>query len=209
MKRLAILGASGHGKVVAEIAELSGWADIVFFDDACSKIKKIGIWAVLGNTTDLLDRISEFDGCIVAIGNNTIRLEKSCLIQRNKGNLVSLVHPCSIVSRLSEVGLGSVVMAGAVINPFVKLGVACVVNTIASIDHDCILGDGVHISPGVNLAGGVILGQKSWVGIGASVKQCVSIGDNVIVGAGAAVISNVPNELVVAGVPAKVISRNI
>lgn len=207
MKRLAIFGASGHGKVVAEIAELSGWSEIVFFDDFFPTVSSVGIWPVQGNTTDLLNGLSEFDGCIIAIGNNVIRLEKSLLIQNNHGDLVTLFHPSSVVSKYAKIGIGSVVMANAVINPYAKLGVACIVNTAATIDHDCELGDGVHISPGANLAGAVKVGQQSWVGIGACVKQSVLIGNNVIVGAGAAIVSDTLNDEVVVGVPAKVIEK--
>lgn len=207
MKRLAILGASGHGKVIADIAELLDWSEIVFFDDAFPKVSHIGVWSVQGNTTALLNKLSEFDGCIIAIGNNAIRLEKSLLIQHNRGNLVSLIHPSSVISKYAEIGCGSVVMANAVINPFAKLGMACIVNTAVTIDHDCELGDSVHISPGANLAGAVKIGQKSWVGIGACVKQCVSIGNDVIVGAGAAVVSDLPSDELVVGVPAKVMNK--
>jgi len=203
MKRLAIIGASGHGKVVAEIAELSGWSEIIFFDDAFPEVASIGVWPVLGNTITLLNDVSKFDGCIVAIGNNAIRLEKTLAIQYNQGPIVSLSHPSSVISKYAEIGIGSVIMAGVVINPFVKLGIACIVNTAATIDHDCELSDGVHISPGANLAGAVKVGEKSWVGIGACVKQCVSIGANVIVGAGAAVISDTLNNILVTGIPAK------
>jgi len=203
MKKLAILGASGHGKVVAEIAELLDYSDIIFFDDAFPKVQKIESWAVEGTTDDLLGRMDEFEGCIVAIGNNAIRLEKTQLIQKNQGRLVSLIHPKSIVSQYASIAIGSVIMAGAVVNPFAKIGMACIINTVASIDHDCDLKAGVHISPGANLAGAVVIGKNSWMGIGASVKQELLIGNNVIVGAGAAVVNHISNNAVVAGVPAK------
>ncbi len=204
MKRLAILGASGHGKVVAELAELSGWPEIVFFDDAFPEVTTIGIWTVSGNTDSLLNSLSEFDGCIVAIGDNAVRVEKTLQIASNNGLLVSLFHPSSIISQYSEVGLGSVVMANAVINPFSTLGMACIVNTASTIDHDCELGDGVHISPGAHLAGTVKIGDLSWVGIGACVKQNSLIGKNVLIGAGSAVVNDIPSNNMVTGVPAKI-----
>ena len=204
MKRLAIIGASGHGKVVAELAELLGWTEIVFFDDAFPQVNQVEVWTVRGKTEDLWEQITDFDGCIVAIGNNLIRRRKTQDILINQGNLVSLIHPSSSVSKYTVIEAGSVVMAGAIINPFSKIGSACIVNTLASIDHDCVLADGVHISPGVNLAGAVKIGQQSWIGIGASVKQSISIGDDVIVGAGAVVVSDVAKGLVVVGIPAKV-----
>ncbi len=204
MKRLAVLGASGHGKVVAEIAELTGWSEIVFFDDDFPRVSALENWSVKGTTEDLVYSAGEFDGCIVAIGDNTIRSEKSSLLQSKLDNLTSLIHPSAIVSSYSRIGPGSVLMAGAVINPFVQIGQACIVNTAATVDHDCVLGDGVHLSPGVSLGGGTLIGKNSWIGIGASVRQSISIGENVTVGAGAAVVSNLPDNSVAFGVPARV-----
>ena len=207
MKRLAILGASGHGKVVAEIAELSGW-DVSFYDDAFPSVSSLEAWGVLGNTEDLIANLSAFTGVFVAIGNNSIRLDKYKIFAVSPIKLVTLVHPSAVVSSYSSVGDGTVIMAGAVVNPFAKLGMGCIVNTSASIDHDCILGDGVHVSPGVYLAGGVLVGDCSWIGIAASVKQCVSIGRNVTVGAGSVVLADLPDGVVAVGVPANVLSSS-
>ena len=201
--KLAILGASGHGKVIAEIAELTGWSSVIFFDDEFPSVTQVEAWNVIGNTGDLLRKLNEFDGCIVAIGDNIIRLKKTQLLQKNQGRLVSLIHPSSVVSPYANIDLGSVVMAGAIINPFTRLGLACIVNTMASVDHDCDLKSGVHVSPGVNIAGAVTIGQNSWVGIGSSVRQGLLIGEHVIVGAGAAVIDDIASHTVVVGVPAK------
>lgn len=202
MKRLAILGASGHGKVVAEIAELNGW-DVVFFDDAYPKVSELEVWQVIGKTKDLLKTSDDFDGCFVAIGNNAIRLEKYGLLKSYGVVLPCLVHPMAIVSRYSKIPSGSVVMAGVVINPFVKIGECCILNTACTLDHDCVLADGVHISPGVNLAGEVNVGKASWVGIGASVKQCINIGKDATIGAGAVVVKDMPDNVVAVGVPAR------
>jgi sugar O-acyltransferase (sialic acid O-acetyltransferase NeuD family) len=206
MKRLAILGASGHGKVVAEIAELNGW-DVVFFDDAFPSVTCLAHWAVVGNTQDLLQKLSEFEGCFVAIGNNRFRLDKQKMLMEKGAIFPALIHPTAVVSRYAKIGAGSVVMAGAIINPFAQINQACIVNTAATIDHDCVLAIGVHISPGANLAGAVTVCECSWIGIGASVKQCLQIGSNVVVGAGAAVVSDVADNLTVVGVPAKTLVR--
>ena len=208
MKRLAILGASGHGKVVAEIAQLEGYDEIVFFDDAFSKVKKNGVWQISGNTEALITSVSEFTGCIVAIGENSIRLSKSILLINKGAALVNLVHPSAVISSYSQVGIGSVVMANAVINPFAQLGIACIVNTSSTIDHDCVIGDGVHISPGVNIAGAVTVGHRSWLGIGSSFKQGITIGQGTCIGAGAAVISNIGDNVTAVGLPAKEFKRD-
>lgn len=199
MKSLAILGASGHGKVVAEIAELTGWDEVMFFDDAFPSVKSVGIWPVKGTTEDMVtDAVA-----IVAIGNNKIRLEKSKYLLSKGFKLGTLIHPCSIVSKHAEIGVGTVVMAGAVINPFTSIGFGSIINTSCSIDHDCVFAEGIHVSPGVNVAGGVSVGEMSWLGIGSIVKQGVKIGASVIVAAGAVVVDDIPDNSLVKGVPAK------
>lgn len=202
MKTLAILGASGHGKVVADCAELCGWQSIVFFDDAWPDLKANGHWSVHGNAESLLSSVARFDGVIVAIGNNRIRCEKLMLLREAGANLVSLVHPSVALSRYVTIGAGVVIFAGAVVNVDSRVGDGVIINTSASVDHDCVLADGVHISPGAHLAGGVTIGERSWIGIGASVRQLVSVGADVVVGAGAAVVKDVGDGLTVVGVPA-------
>ena len=208
MKKIAVLGASGHGKVVAEIAELNGFDEIVFFDDAWTVNDREAAhanfpWKVVGNTESLLACLRDFEACAVGIGDNGTRWEKLTSLKRAGARLTPLIHPDATVSRYAELGEGSVVMAKAVINPFVKVGEACIVNTGSTVDHDCILNEAVHVSPGANLGGGVEVGSQSWVGIGASVRQYLKIGSGVMVGAGAVVVQDVPNDLTVVGIPAR------
>ena len=203
MKCLAILGASGHGKVVADCAETAGWNEIVFFDDAWPRYEVNGAWNVIGDTEILLNNLSNYDGVVVAIGHNSTRLKKQTDLLAHDAPLVSIIHPGAQISQYVQLGVGSVVMADAVINVDSKLGVSCIVNTGAIIDHDCILGDGVHISPGANLAGGVVVGDCSWVGMGSNIIQLINVGKDVIVGAGSVVINDIDDSCTVVGVPAK------
>ena len=202
MKRLAILGASGHGKVVADIAECCGWDEVVFFDDAWPKVSLNGHWTVEGDSQALVERMSSFAGVIVAIGNNAVRAEKLRWLSDKSAPLVTLVHPSAMVSGYVELGIGAVVMPGVVVNVSSRIGDGVILNTGCSIDHDCTLGDHVHIGPGARLAGGVQVGEQSWVGIGAAVKQLVKIGQRVTVGAGAVVVSDLPDDITAVGVPA-------
>lgn len=203
MKRLAILGASGHGKVVADAAEISGWDDVVFFDDAWPECTHNSVWSVLGNTADLLASLDTFAGVAVAIGNNVIRLEKLTILREQGAILPVILHPQAIISRYAKIGEGSVICAGAVVNADACIGVGAILNTGCSVDHDCLLGDAVHISPGARLAGGVKVEQCGWVGIGAVVRQLVTVGAFSVVGAGAAVVKDVPEHTAVVGVPAQ------
>lgn len=203
MKRLAILGASGHGKVVADAAELSGWDEVVFFDDAWPECASNSVWPVQGTTADLLVTLGTFAGVAIAIGNNVIRLEKLKLLREQGAALPTITHPRAVVSRYATIGEGSVICAGVVVNADACVGAGTILNTGCSIDHDCVLADAVHISPGACLAGGVQVGMCAWIGMGAVVRQLLSVGAYSVVGAGAAVVKDVPEHTTVIGVPAQ------
>ncbi|MEE6443593.1 MULTISPECIES: acetyltransferase [Pseudomonas] len=203
MTCMAILGASGHGKVVADLAERCGWTHIEFFDDAWPSITQNGSWPVVGTGKQLLESIDKYQGVLVAIGNNKTRSLKLSELKAQKVNIPILVHPHAVVSRHAKLGIGSVVFATAVVNAFATIGDGAIINTGSSVDHDCVLGDCVHVSPGARLAGTVYIGDQSWIGIGAVVKQLIKIGPNVTVGAGAVVLSNVSADLTVVGIPAR------
>jgi sugar O-acyltransferase (sialic acid O-acetyltransferase NeuD family) len=199
---LAILGASGHGKVIADSAEASGFRHIVFFDDAWPGIATNGPWEVVGTTQDLLLNLASYSSVVVAIGNNAIRYNKLNTLLDAGAPVVSVVHPSAIVSPHSSLGVGSVVFAGAVVNVGAVLGAGAIVNTNAVIEHDCVLGISCHVSPGGVLTGGVRLGDRVWVGANASVRQLVSVGDNSVVGMGAVVTRDVAANITVVGNPA-------
>ncbi len=203
MKRLALLGASGHGKIVAEAALNSGWESIVFFDDAWPTVKQNGRWPVEGNTTTLLEQLENFDGVIVSIGNCEIRWQKHLELVSLNAPLATIIHPSATVSQYASIGSGSVVLAGACINIDAVVGQAGIINTGATVDHDCELADAVHICPGTHLSGNVSVGHQSWIGVGATVKQGITIGTDVMVGAGAVVIAHVPDSCTVVGNPAR------
>lgn len=200
--KLAILGASGHGKVIADIAELNGYS-VVFYDDAFPKIDSIAHWPVIGNTRDLLKSLNEYSLCI-AIGDNLIRRKKQSELQEAGGKFPVLVHPSATISRHANLGHGTVVMAGAVINAFAEVDCGVIINTSAVIEHDCKINEFSHISPNATLAGGVTVGKCVWIGAGSVVKQLVNVDDNVVVGAGSVVINNIPKGTTAVGVPAQI-----
>jgi sugar O-acyltransferase (sialic acid O-acetyltransferase NeuD family) len=203
MKKLAILGAGGHAKVVADAAILAGWKQIVFFDDNWPQRAQVSHWDVSGNTDMCLNAGEDFDGIIVAIGNNAVRWEKINLILSKKLPLSTIIHPAATVSQFSQIGAGSVVFAQAVVNPDSEIGLGVIINTGAIVEHDCKLGSAVHVCPGVSLAGNVTIGNYTWVGIGSTVRQGITLGADVFVAAGAVVVSNFPDHSTVMGVPAK------
>jgi sugar O-acyltransferase (sialic acid O-acetyltransferase NeuD family) len=200
---LLIIGAGGHGKVVADTALLLGWINVAFLDDRAASLgSQLGL-PVVGTLGDLTAQKREFSSAIVAVGDASLRLELTDRSRQSGFEVVSIVHPMAYVSKFASIGPGCVVFAQSAINAGAKLGSACIVNTGATVDHDCIIGDGVHICPGAHLAGDVRVGDRSWIGIAATIRQGIAIGCNATVGAGAAVVADVANGSTVAGVPAR------
>ncbi len=190
---IAIYGKSGHGKVVADIAQLNGFTTIIWVDDNNKN-------AISSNT--FLNSYKHIK-IIVAIGDNSTRLKISNLLEDKGATLLSLLHPNAVISSSVIVKKGSVIMANVVINADAKIGKAVILNSASIIEHDCEISNGVHISPNVALAGNVRVDICTHIGIGSSVIQGISIGKYSIVGAGSVVIRNVNDKTLVVGVPAK------
>lgn len=204
MKRLVILGASGHGKVVADIAEKLGYETVVFLDDN-TQVKSCGKYPVVGKTA-AIGNYCDYD-FLVAIGNAEVRsrLQKSLTDQGL--HIATLVHPAAVVGQDVSIGAGTVVMAGAVINASAVIGRGCIINTCASVDHDCMVGDYAHVSVGAHLAGTVTLGSKSWIGISAAVSNNICICEGCMIGAGAVVVKDINVSGTYVGVPAKLLTK--
>ena len=196
MNRLIIIGASGHGKVVADIATLMGYEDIVFLDDD-ENIKECAGYPVIGKSHEAPD-----GELFVAVGNAAIRKRLMKLYENKKQPV--LIHPCAVVATDTVIGKGSVVMAGVVINPGVTIGCGVIVNTSSSIDHDSVISDYVHVSVGAHLCGTVKIGSGTWIRAGATVSNNVSICSDCIIGAGAVVIKNIDESGTYIGVPAHI-----
>ena len=204
MSKLLILGAGGHGKVVADAAKsMAAWNEIAFLDDEFGNLNKCLDYRVVAKLDDFNDFISDYDDFIVAIGNNQRRIHYLERLLSSKFNVPVVIHPSSIVSSSSRIQPGTVVVAGSIINPDVDIGYGCIINTGTTIDHDCVIDDGVHLSPGVNLGGNVKVGKNTWIGIGATVKNNVEIGSDVIIGAGSVVLDNIVDSSKAVGVPAR------
>lgn len=197
MKKLGIIGASGHGKVIADIAKRNGYSEISFFDDN-ENIHECGSYPVTGKSAEA--RI--FDGdIIVGIGNAAIRKKIQEMLPMEK--LVTLIHPDAVIAEDVVIGAGTVVMAGAVVNPGVQIGNGCIINTCSSVDHDCTVGDYVHIAVGSHLCGTVSVGNGTWIGAGATVSNNVAICSECMIGAGAVIVNDIKKRGTYVGVPAR------
>jgi sugar O-acyltransferase (sialic acid O-acetyltransferase NeuD family) len=203
MSTLLVIGAGGHGRVVADAATTMGsWKTICFVDDRAEGASVPG-FEIVGTTADLAHLAKSCAGAVVGLGDAQSRLRLLERCAELGFELPMVVHRSAAVSARASIGAGSVVFAQAAVNPGAILARGCIVNTGATVDHDCQLEEGVHACPGVHLAGNVRVGARTWIGIGACVKQGVRIGSDVVIGAGAAVVSDVESGLTVIGVPAR------
>lgn len=207
MNRLAIIGASGHAKVIINAALLSGWKIDLFDDSKEGKHLESFSSEIIGNTDYLIEKIDDYDGVIIGIGNNEVRKNKYELFQENKSKLVNIIHPSAQISPSANLGTAILVVTNAIIHPDASIGDACIINTASIIEHDCKVGSVTHIAPGAILCGGVKVGSSSHVGAGSVVKEGVKIGSNVIIGAGSTVINDIPDNEIVAGSPARPLSN--
>lgn len=204
MKKLIIIGASGHGKVIADIASQCGYSELTFLDDNDS-IKSCMGYPVIGKSSEISKQIdAEF---FVGIGNPDAREKVQREIVRQGLCLATLIHPKAVVAKTVSIGKGTVVMAGVVINSDTKIGEGCIINTASSVDHDNVLDDYVHVSIGSHLSGTVHVGKGTWIGAGAVVSNNVDICGNCMIGAGAVVVKNITIPGIYVGVPAKRVDK--
>jgi len=198
-KQVIIIGASGHGKVIADIVISSGDTVLGFLDDGKKKGTDIIGFDVLGTTDDYINfPNAEF---VIAIGNPDIRKR---IAEKLPVKWYTAIHPRATISKLDvSIGEGTVIMANAVVNPSAKIGKHCIINTGAIVEHDNHLADYVHLSPNATLAGIVTVGEGTHIGAGATTKQVINIAANCTIGAGAVIVKDITESGVYAGTPAR------
>jgi sugar O-acyltransferase (sialic acid O-acetyltransferase NeuD family) len=207
---LVIYGASGHGKVIADIIEGSGKTVLAFVDDNETLWDKpfwgYPVWRGKSHLFEYAKK--ETFSVIIGIGDNHCRREIKKTLESAGICFGTAIHPSAQLGSDVNIGEGTVIVAGSVINPCVRIGCHCIVNTAVTIGHDSIIGDFVHLSPGAHLGGGVQVDHSSWIGLGASIINNIYIAEHAIIGAGSVVIRNVDAYTVVAGNPAAFLRKN-
>lgn len=201
-KKVVIIGAGGHGRVVSDIAESCGDTVLGFLDDGevtNPNIKK------LGKTSDAINYCDNDTYLFVAIGNCAVR--RKIMENLPNANWYTAIHPSAVISPSVKIGEGSCVMPNAVINNSAIIGKGVIINTCASVDHDSIIGDYTHIACGAHLAGTVTVGDTCWIGIGAIISNNISICNELTIGAGAVIVNDITEKGTYVGVPAKKLKK--
>ena len=203
MKKLLIWGAGDQGHVTLECAlAMNAYEQIDFLE-----IKEKGSRKIINHTVfkeSEFDKVVKlYDEVIVATGSNDLREEKIKMLLAFGIPLATIVHPTALISSSAKIGSGTTILANVIININTKVGIGCIVNNGAIIEHDCMVGNYVNICPKFAMAGHSSIGYKSYLGIGSTVIDDIRIGNRVTVGAGAVVVSNISDNIVAIGVPAK------
>lgn len=198
MNRLIIIGAGGHGKVIADNALKNGYQSICFVDDhATGDVMGFPVIGACSEIEALNDGNTDF---VIGIGNNTVR---KAIAEKYPVHWVSIVHPSAQIGFDVRIGKGTVIMGNAVVNVSAIIGEHCIINTGAVVEHDDVIEDYVHISPRAALAGTVRVGAHTHIGIGATVRNNTDICSDCIIGAGAVVVKDIRESGTYVGVPAK------
>lgn len=204
-KRVAIIGAGGQAKVIADsLLSVDANVDILVFDElADSSITTCCDRYPLITDKEAFKEALSSSSVIVAIGDNQTRLDLFKWCQEHDAQFETVIHHSAVVSESVTIGLGSCIFALAAVNPYSQVGSNCIINTGAIVEHDCIVGDHSHIAPNVTLCGGVSIGEGCLLGASSTVLPGVKIGRNVTIGAGAVVAEDIADNARVAGVPAR------
>ncbi len=205
MGKQVIIGYSGHSYVVLDAAQNAGLQVEAYTDkneatDNPYKLEYFGF-----ESDEAFEGWGKGYEFILGIGDNTIRERVTELIAINEEKLRSIIHPLANIASNVNIGDGTFVAAGSIINPFVKIGKAVIINTGAIIEHECHISDFAHIAPGAVLAGNVKVGDRSFVGANAVIKEGIQIGNDVVIGAGTVVLNDVQSEGKVVGNPGRLI----
>lgn len=191
MMRVAIIGAGGHGQVVADALLRMAHAGAAvtlagFVDDAP------GVGPVLG--APVVQRRDDLahDAAIIAIGDNRRRADVFAEIRAAGVALATVIHPSAVVAPDVSIGDGAVLCAGVVVNTQARIGENAIVNTGATVDHHCVIGAHAHLAPGVHLAGNVTIGEGTLVGIGSVAIPGITVAAWTLVRAGTTIVKGVP-----------------
>lgn len=199
------MGYSGHAFVVLD-ACLNLDLPIGYYCDAQYKTNNPFNLSYLGDENSEKFDWGIVDNFILGIGDNLIRKKIYDLLVKKGKIIQTILHPKSSISKFAEIGTGTFVSSGVIINPLVKVGENCIINTGAIVEHETKIGNNTHIAPGAVLLGNVRIGNNCFIGSNAVVKENTRIEDNVIIGAGSVVLNNVLKNSTLVGNPARKIS---
>ena len=194
-KSLILVGGGGHARACAGVINTTKKFNIIGYTDM-KKSKGMSAYNYLGTDDVLADHIkkSSFIITIGQIKSYTKRKELFNYLKKNNANIISVESINSYVSKGSNIGIGTIIMHGSIVQVDVEIGENCIINDKALIEHDVTIGDNCHISTGSIINGNVTIGNGVFIGSGAVIKNGVTITDNCVIGMGVILKENILKE---------------
>jgi len=211
-KPIIILGAGGHAKVLIDTLQRQS-ANILGVTDPDPELhgKDVMGISIIGDDNSILQYGVNDIVLVNGLGKVNCSNKRMQIYHtfKERGYIFArVIHPSAVISSGAYLAEGVHVMAGAIIQTLVTIGVNTIINTGVSLDHECIIGDHVHIAPGATISGGVEIGDNVLIGAGATIIQGIHVGASSVVGAGAVVTKDVREGVTVMGIPARVVKTS-
>lgn len=208
MENIILIGSSGHAKVLIDVVEKQGLYRVCGFVDSFRGVGEETLgYPVLGTEADVARLVEQYNlrGCLIAVGDNSARAVLAARVSIISPELpfVTAIHPAAVIGNQVVLGEGTVVMAGAVINPCSHVGKHCILNTNSVLDHDSRMGDYSSLAPGVTTGGKCAIGPYSAISVGATLIHGVTVGEHAVIGAGSTVLNDIDAYALAYGTPAK------
>lgn len=195
-KDIVIIGGGGHAKACIDVVQSTNLYNIIGYVDKEPKLDTKFNISYLG-TDDILDKYIRDCSFLIGVGqikNPQPRINIFEKMLKKGAKFPSIVSASAYVSKYAEIGIGTIIMHGAILQANVRVGNNCIINDRTVLEHDVIVGNHCHISTSAILNGEVEIGTSTFVGSGCIVKNGTKICEKVIVGMGAVVLRDILDE---------------
>ena len=201
MDKILLIGAGGHARSCIDVLEEGNQFEIAGLIEKSESISNESLgYLVIGTDDDLKVLRQQYKNALITVGqikSPKIRIKLYQLLKELDFTLPVIVSSQAYVSKHSQIGEGSIIMHGVIINANAKIGNNCIINNRALIEHDAVIGDHCHIATGAIINGEVSVGDETFIGSGAITKQAISIGKNCVIGAGVVLKNDIESNKVV------------
>jgi len=206
-EEIILIGGGGHCKACIDVIEQEDRFAIKGIIDVPEKIgQTIMGYPIIDTDENLESIVSRNKNFLITIGFIKKSKRRNKLFKEIKsfgGQFPTIISPVAYVSQHSTIGVGAIIMHGAIINADSKIGDNCIINNLALIEHDTIVGDNTHISTGARVNGACTVGENCFVGSGSIINHGIEVTSNVIIGSGSLIRKNIINSGMYSGNPLK------
>jgi sugar O-acyltransferase (sialic acid O-acetyltransferase NeuD family) len=201
MDKILLIGAGGHARACIDVLEEENQFEIAGLIEKGESISNESLgYPIIGTDDDLKVLRQQYKNALITVGqikSPKIRIKLYQLLKELDFTLPAIISPHAHVSKHAQIGEGSIIMHGAIVNANTKIGNNCIINNKSLIEHDAVIGDHCHIATGAILNGKVTVGYESFIGSGAITKQSIIIGNRCVIGAGTVIKTDIESNQVI------------